>query len=304
MSTSFSRRYRTYGSGSISDVPTTRSSVSPGVNLRPWRCRCSRSQSRSGANSPASKLVFEIGQIGGDLLPDLGGDQVAERVGREVADRAARPVDVLQHALGVVRHVDPQVVVHPAVPLLGQLLERELVVEHRLLELEAEDDVQVVGRLVRLDPDQRRLDEVGLAVPLLGVVAGELGCSSCRRGKKCRQNGSERPTRFSHIRLCDSCMPSETPRASGLRSSVWVDLALVEAVAELVHRPEEAAEMLGEVARRDADVGRSRCPRRTDARSGRGATRRRCSRRRARPRARTPSARRGRSRARGGALGR
>ena len=34
-----------------------------------------------------------------------------------------------------------------------------------------------------------------------------------------------------------------------------VDLALVEPMAELVHRPEEAAEMLAEVARRDADVG-------------------------------------------------
>ena len=56
--------------------------------------------------------------------------------------------------------VDAEVLPHAAVPLLGQLLERELVREHRLLELEAEDDVQVVRRLVRLDADQGRLDAV------------------------------------------------------------------------------------------------------------------------------------------------
>ena len=57
-----------------------------------------------------------------------------------------------------------------------------------------------------------------------------------------------------------------------------VDLVLVEAVAELVHRPEQAAEVIREVARRDADVGRCRCPTQTGAPSGRAATRRRCSR--------------------------
>ena len=45
-----------------------------------------------------------------------------------------------------------------------------------------------------------------------------------------------------------------------------------------------------EVAGRDADVGRCRCRRRTDARSGRAARRRRRSRTRVRPRARRPSA--------------
>src|SRR6476646_11173769 len=56
--------------------------------------------------------VVQVGDVRRDPLPDLRRDQVAERVRREVADRAARPVDVLQDALGVVRHVDPEVVVH------------------------------------------------------------------------------------------------------------------------------------------------------------------------------------------------
>ena len=47
----------------------------------------------------------------------------------------------------------------------GSCSSGNVVGEHRLLELEAQDDVQVVGRLVRLDADQRRLDSVDLAVP-------------------------------------------------------------------------------------------------------------------------------------------
>src|SRR3954452_11651491 len=116
------------------------------------------------------EAVVEVRQGGDDLLPDLGGDQVAERIGREVADRAARPVDVLQNDLRVVRHGDPEVVPHAAVPLVRQLVERELFREHLLLELEPKDYVQVVGRLVGFDQDQRRLDGFPLAVPALDVV--------------------------------------------------------------------------------------------------------------------------------------
>ena len=50
-------------------------------------------------------------------------------------------------------------------------------------------------------------------------------------------------------------MPSDTPRASGDALERRVDLVLVQPVPELVHRPEQALEAVGEVARRDADVG-------------------------------------------------
>ena len=39
-----------------------------------------------------------------DLRPQLAGDQVPQRVRGEVADQPGRPVDVLQHAVGVVGH--------------------------------------------------------------------------------------------------------------------------------------------------------------------------------------------------------
>ena len=57
------------------------------------------------------------------------------------------------------------------------------------------------------------------------------------------------------MRLCDSCRPSDD--AAGERRALErrFDLMLVEPVPELVHRPEQALEPVGEVPRRDADVG-------------------------------------------------
>ena len=170
---------------------------------------------------------------------------------------------VLEHAERVARHLDAQVVVHPAVPLLRELLERELVAEHRLLQLEAQDDVQVVRRLVGLDPDQRRLDEVGLAVPLLDVVAGELGLQLLEAREEVapeRQRAADEVLPHAALRLVHA---ERDPACERRPLERLVDLVLVEPVPELVHRPEEAAEMLGEVARRDPDVAdrRPRCER-------------------------------------------
>ena len=155
----------------------------------------------------------------------------------------------------------PEVVVHPAVPLLGELLERELVAQHRLLQLEAQDDVQVVGRLVRLDPDQRRLDEVGLAVPLLDLVPGELGLQLLQAREEVapeRQRAADEVLPHAALRLVHPERDASCERRALER---LVDLVLVEPVPELVHRPEEPAEMLGEVARRDPDVTRRRARR-------------------------------------------
>ena len=56
------------------------------------------------------------------------------------------------------------------------------------------------------------------------------------RGSSQAQNGRERPMMFSHMRLCDSCTPSETGSSSVVRKSVRIDRRLVEPVAELVQR--------------------------------------------------------------------
>ena len=55
----------------------------------------------------------------------------------------------------------------------GRSLERDRLRDQFLLELEAQDDVQVVGRLVGLDADQRRLDPVDRAVEALQLDVAE-----------------------------------------------------------------------------------------------------------------------------------
>ena len=102
----------------------------------------------------AFEAFVEVAEILQRALPDLHGHYVAERVRREVAERAGRPVHVLQHTLSVVGDIDAEVFVHARVPRFGQFGDREPVLDQVLLELEAEDDVEVVRELVRVDADQ------------------------------------------------------------------------------------------------------------------------------------------------------
>jgi len=53
--------------------------------------------------------------------------------------------------------------------------------------------VQVVRRLVRFDPDQRRFDEVRLAIPLLHVVTGELGLQLLQAREEVAPEGQRAP---------------------------------------------------------------------------------------------------------------
>ena len=79
------------------------------------------------------------------------------------------------------------------------------------------------------------------------------GKCCCSLGRKPRQNGSERPTRFSQVLLCDSPSPR---RRGGQRRPVErrVEPAVGEAVAALVQGRPDCAEVVGAVARRHADV--------------------------------------------------
>ena len=117
--------------------------------------------------------LVEVVDVAAGGLPQLAGDHVAEAVGGEVAEGAAGPVDVLEDAAGVVGDLEAEVVAVARVPGLGQVLEREVVLEDLQLELEADQDVEVVGDLVGLDPDQRALDAVGGAEELVDVDRAE-----------------------------------------------------------------------------------------------------------------------------------
>ena len=59
-----------------------------------------------------------------------------------------------------VGHLEPEQPVRRLVPRVRQVLDREPALDQRELELEAQRDVQVVGRLVGLDPDQAQPDLV------------------------------------------------------------------------------------------------------------------------------------------------
>ena len=92
----------------------------------------------------------------------------------------------------------------------GRSSTREVAAHERELQLEAQEDVQVVGDLVGLDSDERRLDQVGGAHERVErdvcELVGEVSLTSVR----CRsQNARDRPTMFSQKRDCDSWRPSE-----------------------------------------------------------------------------------------------
>ncbi len=81
---------------------------------------------------------------------------------------------VLHHALGIVGRGEPEVIAHLVVPGRRQVGDRQAVFGQGDLEVEAQHDVQVVGRLVGLDPDQRRFDLVDGAVEGGQIDVGQL----------------------------------------------------------------------------------------------------------------------------------
>src|SRR5262249_29604328 len=125
------------------------------------------------AELTARDLPVDVVEVLAQPPPDLPADHVPERIRREVAEAAARPVHVLQHAVPVVGDVDVEVAVHHLVPQTRQVAQVEAV-HDLLLELETQDDVEVVRRLVRLDADQPGPDVVDRAEPPLLVDGSEL----------------------------------------------------------------------------------------------------------------------------------
>ena len=203
----------------------------------------------------AADLLVDVGDVLRDPLPELRRGDVAERVRREVADRAAGPVRVLERAVRDVRHLDAEVLHHLRVPGLGNVGSGELAGGHVLLELEAEDDVEVVRGLVRLDADERRLHAVDGAVEALCVGAVHL-----RRERVLHEREVVLPERpaapdevlpHAALRLVERERRPSGDRRAHERA---IDAVLVDAVPELVHRGEDRVHVVVVVSRRQADV--------------------------------------------------
>ena len=161
--------------------PVTRRRSSRGGNMRPWRWMCSPSHSRSGATPPADALV-EGGQVG-----RAAGSRAAPRSGsrgcRSGSSRTGRRPQWTSCSTpsGGVRTWRPSSRPSPRSTPRAASSTAERALDQRQLELEAQDDVEVVGRLVGVDADQRALDRVDRAVERVRVDAAEGAGPRCSR---------------------------------------------------------------------------------------------------------------------------
>ena len=162
---------------------------------------------------------------------------------------------VLQHAARIVGHIDAEQLLHLGVPRLGQVVERERAGDELLLELEAEDDVERVGDLVRVDPDQPGRDAVDPAVPRLEIDGLELREEPLQLGQAAapeRERAADEVLPRAALRLAEAerrVAVQRRARQRRLRAQVG------QAMAGLVHRGPERAQVGRLVARRHPDVG-------------------------------------------------
>ena len=203
--------------------PVASRAICSGATSAPRLCTCSRIQPSRRSYSPARTIADDRAELALDGLEELRRVERSERVGREVADQPGRPVHVLQHAHAVVRRNDADERAHALVPGGRQIVDRQVASHQRELELEAQEDVQVVGDLVGLDADQRRLDEVGGAhellerdvVQLLGERLPDLRAGAAPRmpasGRPCSPRSATATragrARWRGRRTCPRCRP-------------------------------------------------------------------------------------------------
>ena len=114
---------------------------------------------------------------------------------------------VLQAAARVVRHRNLEELLEARVPRRGQIGHGQFARDQLLLDLEAQDDVQIVGRLVGLDADVRRLHAVDQQPEFLQRQRGQRGKLLLRaripvlpERRGCARPGS--PTGATAIREC------------------------------------------------------------------------------------------------------
>ena len=162
---------------------------------------------------------------------------------------------VLEDAVGVRRHVDAEELLHPRVPDLRQVLERDRPGDQLLLELEAEDDVQRVRRLVGVDADQARLGAVDRADERVEVDVAELARERLLQWfvpiRPERPAAADEVLPGPALRLVDRERRGSAERRAHQRVG---DAVGVEAVARLVQRRPDRLEVVGPVARRQPHV--------------------------------------------------
>ena len=129
-------------------------------------------------------------QVGLRLGEQLGRVQVPQGIGGKIADQPGAPVDVLEHAAGIVGRIDLEAPAVLLVPGPRQLDDRQIALQQGLLQLEPDEDVQVVGRLVGLHPDQRRPHVVDRRIEVVQPDVGQrLGKTALGLGEEVLPEG-------------------------------------------------------------------------------------------------------------------
>ena len=146
-------------------------------------------------------FILQMRDLQFGLFIELNGVEISERVRREITEGAERPVHVLQHAFRIVGGDDAQVFLHFLVPDPRQVFRARPAFNEILLDFEPEHDVEIVGELIGLDSNQRRLYAIDGRVELFPVEGTQLMMKGLlQHGVKEAQNDRDRPTQFSHMR--------------------------------------------------------------------------------------------------------
>ena len=168
-------------------------------------------------------------------------------------------MDVLQHAVGIVRRLDAEVAAVLFVPGGGQIGHAKIIVEQRLLQFESHEDVEVIGHFVGLGADQRGPHVVDCEIEVVERDIGERFVEG-RLGKWIEvlpETAAAADQIFPHPRL--RFVDAERDGFAGGETVAFFGQALVvDAVARFVQDAEEAAgEIVLVVARGEAGVVRS-----------------------------------------------
>ncbi len=109
---------------------------------------------------PLRKHLLKVADfiLGG--IEKLAGVQVSQGKGRKIPDQPRTPMHILQHAIRIGFRPNAQQLLIRCIPGIAYIGHPQATVDQLLFDFEANDDMQIIGRFVRLDTNQRRRDMV------------------------------------------------------------------------------------------------------------------------------------------------
>src|SRR5260370_11472059 len=173
--------------------------------------------------------------VGCGAAHELCGVEVAQSVSREVPYRSRAPMDVLKTAVCVSGDLQAEHLLEFLVPAGGEMGDGKFALDQFDLDLETEDDVQIVGHLIRLDADEGRRNTVHGSGDLFRRKPGQLGEMAAHGGMPMLPKGeASADVIFPEARL--RFVDAERGGAAQRRAVMVRGQALfVKAVASLVH---------------------------------------------------------------------